>query len=116
VSLDLYHQFRLVPDDLSLRHLAGAITAILLNLLLNRGAAEDERPGTTPRARRCPTRSTRYAPPIRPLPGHAAAAGRRPPGAAHHHRHQPVDRRETCAWIREQGDERVDAVCQKWMR
>jgi NCS2 family nucleobase:cation symporter-2 len=120
VALDLYHQF---PDWFqTIFHSgisAGAITAILLNLLLNHGsdqpeaesdlAAYDAPRGAAPD----PIDALRAADPSTPPQRLRALAEERP------ELHtiivtNPSTDADTCAWIREQGDPQVDEVCRKW--
>ncbi|MBS1690719.1 MAG: purine permease [Actinobacteria bacterium] len=119
VALDLYHQF---PDWFqTIFHSgisAGAITAILLNLLLNRGSAESEESDLAA-----------YDAPRGALPDPLdALAAADPSTPAARLRELAEDRPElhtiivtnpsadveTCAWIRDQGDPKVDEVCRRW--
>lgn len=119
VSLDLYHQF---PDWFqTIFHSgisAGAITAILLNLLLNARptdevagdlAGHDAPRGALPD----PLDALRAADPATPPQRLRQLAEDRPELRTIIVTNPATDR-ETCAWIREQGDEQVAAVCRKW--
>lgn len=119
VSLDLYHQF---PDWFqTIFHSgisAGALAAILLNLLLNsRGAdtdadelsAHDAPRGALPD----PLDALRAADPSTPPQRLRQLAEDRPELRTIIVTNPSTDR-ETCAWIRDQGDEQVATVCQKW--
>ncbi|MCV7431065.1 nucleobase:cation symporter-2 family protein [Mycolicibacterium bacteremicum] len=119
VSLDLYHQF---PDWFqTIFHSgisAGAITAILLNLLLNTRptdelagdlAGHDAPRGALPD----PLDALRAADPATPPQRLRQLAEDRPELRTIIVTNPATDR-ETCTWIREQGDEQVAAVCRKW--
>lgn len=119
VSLDLYHQF---PDWFqTIFHSgisAGAITAILLNLLLNARptdevagdlAGHDAPRGALPD----PLDALRAADPATPPQRLRQLAEDRPELRTIIVTNPATDR-ETCTWIREQGDEQVAAVCRKW--
>lgn len=119
VSLDLYHQF---PDWFqTIFHSgisAGALTAILLNLLLNRrGAAPQDGELSAHDAPRGalpdPLDALRAADPSTPPELLRRLAEDRPELRTIIVTNPSTDR-DTCAWIREQGDEQVVAVCQKW--
>ena len=119
VTLDLYHQF---PDWFqTVFHSgisAGAIVAILLNLLLNTGsrdsdegdlAAHDAPRGALPD----PLDALRAADPSTPPEDLEELAQKRP------ELHtiivtNPSTYVSTCDWIREQGNPQVDQVYQKW--
>lgn len=120
VALDLYAKF---PDWFqTIFHSgisAGAITAIALNLLLNSGRAVPE-PGSdlaaydAPRgALPDPLDALRAADPSTPPERLRALAEERPELRTIIVTNPSTDR-ETCAWIRDQGDEQVTAVCDKW--
>lgn len=120
VSLDLYSQF---PDWFqTIFHSgisAGAITAIALNLVLNAGrsvsddesglAAHDAPRGALPD----PLDALRAADPSTPPHRLRTLAEERPELRTIIVTNPSTDR-DTCAWIREQGDPQVAAVCQKW--
>lgn len=119
VSLDLYHQF---PDWFqTIFHSgisAGAITAILLNLLLNtRGADHDEGELSAHDAPRGalldPLDALRAADPSTPPKRLRQLAEDRPELRTIVVTNPSTDRK-TCSWIREQGDEQVAAICRKW--
>ena len=119
VSLDLYHQF---PDWFqTIFHSgisAGAITAILLNLLLNtRGADHGEGELSAHDAPRGalldPLDALRAADPSTPPKRLRQLAEDRPELRTIIVTNPSTDR-ETCSWIREQGDEQVAAICRKW--
>ncbi|MEV3902155.1 nucleobase:cation symporter-2 family protein [Mycobacterium sp. NPDC050551] len=120
VSLDLYHQF---PDWFqTIFHSgisAGAVTAIALNLLLNRHRAapdEDDSPAAYDAPRGAlpdPLDALRAADPSTSPQQLRELAKERP------ELHtiivtNPSTDVATCEWIRQQGDPRVEAVCQKW--
>lgn len=120
VSLDLYHQF---PDWFqTIFHSgisAGAVTAIALNLLLNRhraGPDEAEGPAAYDAPRGAlpdPLDALRAADPSTPPQQLRELAEERP------ELHtiivtNPSTDVATCEWIKQQGDPRVEAVCQKW--
>ncbi|MGA5465761.1 nucleobase:cation symporter-2 family protein [Mycobacterium sp. NPDC050041] len=120
VSLDLYHRF---PDWFqTIFHSgisAGAVTAIALNLLLNRHRAapdEDDSPAA-------------YDAPRGALPDPLDALRAADPSTSPQQLRELAEERPelhtiivtnpstdvaTCEWIRQQGDPRVEAVCQKW--
>ena len=120
VALDLYAKF---PDWFqTIFHSgisAGAITAIVLNLLLNTGravapgdsdlAAYDAPRGALPD----PLDALRAADPSTP-PERLRRLAEEHPKLRTIIVTNPSTDRETCAWIREQGDEQVTAVCEKW--
>jgi len=120
VSLDLYSQF---PDWFqTIFHSgisAGAITAIVLNLVLNAGrsvsddesglAAHDAPRGALPD----PLDALLAADPSTPPHRLRTLAEERPELRTIIVTNPSTDR-DTCAWIREQGDPQVAAVCQKW--
>lgn len=119
VALDLYSKF---PDWFqTIFHSgisAGAITAILLNLLLNAGrtvdpdsdlAAHDAPRGALPD----PLDALRAADPSTPPELLRTLAEERPELRTIIVTNPSTDR-DTYAWICEQGDEKVTAVCQKW--
>lgn len=120
VSLDLYSQF---PDWFqTIFHSgisAGAITAIALNLVLNAGrsvsddesglAAHDAPRGALPD----PLDALLAADPSTPPHRLRTLAEERPELRTIIVTNPSTDR-DTCAWIREQGDPQVAAVCQKW--
>ncbi|MGU3497380.1 nucleobase:cation symporter-2 family protein [Mycobacterium sp. C31M] len=119
VSLDLYHQF---PDWFqTIFHSgisAGALTAILLNLLLNsRGGADDEGDLAAHDAPRGalpdPLDALRAADPSTPPERLRQLAEDRPELRTIIVTNPSTDK-DTYAWICEQGDEQVTAVCQKW--
>ncbi len=119
VALDLYHQF---PDWFqTIFHSgisAGAITAILLNLMLNRGPAEPEESELAaydaPRgAAPDPLDALRAADPSTSPAALRELAEERPELQTIIVTNPSTDA-ETCAWIREQGDPKVAEVCQKW--
>jgi len=119
VALDLYHQF---PDWFqTIFHSgisAGAITAILLNLLLNQGPAEPEESELAaydaPRgAAPDPLDALRAADPSTSPAALRELAEERPELQTIIVTNPSTDA-ETCAWIREQGDPKVAEVCQKW--
>ena len=119
VTLDLYHQF---PDWFqTVFHSgisAGAVTAILLNMLLNNRsqdsdegdlAAHDATRGALPD----PLDALRAADPSTPPEDLDELAQQRP------ELHtiivtNPSTYVSTCDWIREQGNPQVDQVCRKW--
>lgn len=120
VALDLYHQF---PDWFqTIFHSgisAGAIAAIVLNLLLNTGTRDDTTTGDlaahdAPRgALPDPLDALRAADPSTPPDELEALAQKRP------ELHtiivtNPATYVSTCDWIREQGNPQVDQVYQKW--
>ena len=120
VSLDLYHQF---PDWFqTIFHSgisAGAITAIVLNLLLNTGTHGQEQDGDlaahdAPRgALPDPLDALRAADPSTPPDDLEDLAQKRP------ELHtiivtNPATYVSTCDWIKEQGNPQVDQVYQKW--
>lgn len=120
VALDLYHQF---PDWFqTIFHSgisAGAITAILLNLLLNSRSGDDSSDSDlaahdAPRgALPDPLDALRAADPSTPPEELEALAQKRP------ELHtiivtNPSTYVSTCDWIKEQGNPQVDQVYQKW--
>ena len=119
VALDLYHQF---PDWFqTIFHSgisAGAITAILLNLLLN-SRTDDEQPGDlaahdAPRgALPDPLDALRAADPST-SPEELEALARKRPELHTIIVTNPSTYVTTCDWIKEQGNPQVDQVYQKW--
>ncbi|WP_240760847.1 nucleobase:cation symporter-2 family protein [Mycolicibacterium sp. CR10] len=120
VALDLYHQF---PDWFqTIFHSgisAGAIAAIVLNLLLNTGSRDETAEGDlaahdAPRgALPDPLEALRAADPSTPPDELEALAQKRP------ELHtiivtNPATYVSTCDWIKEQGNPQVDQVYQKW--
>ncbi|MCZ8377428.1 nucleobase:cation symporter-2 family protein [Mycobacterium sp. CPCC 205372] len=119
VSLDLYHQF---PDWFqTIFHSgisAGAVTAIALNLLLNRhrAAPEDDTPAAYDAPRGAlpdPLDALRAADPSTPPQQLRELAEERPELQTIIVTNPSTDV-ATCEWIKQQGDPRVEAVCQKW--
>ena len=120
VVLDLYHQF---PDWFqTIFHSgisAGAITAIVLNLLLNSAEDRESEDGDlaafdAPRgALPDPLGALRAADPCTPPEELRALAQERPELQTIIVTNPSTDV-ATCDWIRGQGNPQVDAVCEKW--
>ncbi|MGK2881779.1 MAG: nucleobase:cation symporter-2 family protein [Mycobacterium sp.] len=122
VALDLYHQF---PDWFqTIFHSgisAGALTAIVLNLLLNTGSradADEDKHGLAgydaPRgAAFDPLDALRAADPSTPTATLRELAEERPELQTIVVTNPSADK-ATCDWIREQGDPKVVEVYQKW--
>jgi NCS2 family nucleobase:cation symporter-2 len=119
VALDLYAKF---PDWFqTIFHSgisAGAITAIVLNLLLGkrRGAQEDSDLAAFDAPRGAlpdPLDALRAADPSTP-PGRLRTLAEERPELRTIIVTNPSTDRDTCAWIRDQGDPQVTAVCEKW--
>jgi NCS2 family nucleobase:cation symporter-2 len=119
VALDLYAKF---PDWFqTIFHSgisAGAIAAIVLNLLLGkrRGAQEDSELAAFDAPRGAlpdPLDALRAADPSTP-PGRLRTLAEERPELRTIIVTNPSTDRDTCAWIRDQGDPQVTAVCEKW--